>query len=297
MAKSKRKGWVYLLILFIILLASDLASKYYVNAILPNVGDTKVIIPDILTFIYSKNYGASFGIFSGMRWFLLSISIATAIGIFLFLVLYKTKDRMLRIVLVMILAGAIGNIYDRLIYGYVRDFIDYTLLNTYFNIDFAICNVADIYLTVGAFLLIIYVLFVYKEPPKKYKPNKKKKGVKQEEEEGINLDDVISINGDGSSSFVDYDGGVSQVQEQIPKGIVKKENRSRDIEITDEVVFEEEEKQDKKAKPIKSKLKVTDDVEFNPEEEVKSSKKQVKEKSKLNVDVVEDPSFSDYDKN
>ena len=63
----------------------------------------------------------------------------------------------------MILGGAIGNLYDRIFLGYVRDFIDYTFLDTFFGIDFAIGNIADIYLCVGVLVMIVYVIFVFKE--------------------------------------------------------------------------------------------------------------------------------------
>ena len=61
----------------------------------------------------------------------------------------------------MFASGAIGNINDRIKFGYVRDFIDYTLTKSLFNYQFAICNFADAVLVIACIMLIIYVLFFY----------------------------------------------------------------------------------------------------------------------------------------
>ena len=68
-----------------------------------------------------------------------------------------------RFSMLLILGGAIGNLFDRLAFGYVRDFICYDFLYSMFDINFAVGNVADIYLVLGVFVLIIYIFFGYKE--------------------------------------------------------------------------------------------------------------------------------------
>ena len=67
----------------------------------------------------------------------------------------------------MMLAGGVGNLVDRIAYGYVRDFIDYTVVETLFHKSFAICNVADVWLTVGMILLVVYVIFFWRDSNKK----------------------------------------------------------------------------------------------------------------------------------
>jgi signal peptidase II len=63
----------------------------------------------------------------------------------------------LRLVLIFICAGAAGNLYDRVVLHYVRDFIYFSL------IDFPVFNVADMYVTVSVFVLIILIMFYYKD--------------------------------------------------------------------------------------------------------------------------------------
>ena len=196
------------LILLIALLGVDLISKHIVSSALS--GGSKVIIPDILTFVYSENYGASFGIFSGKPYLILAISITASVAILAYLLIFKRTHKFLRLSLIAILSGALGNILDRIIYGYVRDFIDYTFLTTWFNINFAICNVADIFLTVGAIMLIVYVIFIYQEKPKvmSAKPNKKRnrKGQASPCEEESVKESLVNLSGKGSD-FTCYDDG------------------------------------------------------------------------------------------
>jgi len=219
---------IFELILLLALIGVDLASKSIVTAQL--AGGSKVIIPKILTLIYSENYGASFGIFSGKPVLILIISISASVAVLIFLLIYRKSHKFLRLSLIMILAGAIGNIIDRIVLGYVRDFIDYTFLKTWFNFNFAICNVADVFLSVGAVMLIIYVLFIYKEKPKvmSAKPSKKSKKDKKmhKEEEKAVIEEPIEhklLDLSGKDNFQSYDeSGGSKLNFTGTSGIVKK---------------------------------------------------------------------------
>ena len=76
------------------------------------------------------------------------------------------KHPLARLSLSLLMGGAVGNMIDRLFQGYVVDF-----LNFYpFGYDFPIFNTADICITVGVALLLVYIIFVYKEPPKDKAP-------------------------------------------------------------------------------------------------------------------------------
>ena len=111
----------------------------------------------------TRNYGASFGVFSGQTTLLSAI---TGIGIALVLVVLIVRPKapkILRYSLIMIFAGGLGNLVDRIAFGYVRDFIDYTFLETFFGIDFAIGNIADIFVMIAMGMLIVYMIFGYKE--------------------------------------------------------------------------------------------------------------------------------------
>lgn len=126
----------------------DQASKFWIvhGLNLPELG--KIEISGIFDLSYVENRGASFGMLSGMRWLLsvISIGVALALGAWL--------GRLTRPVAAagvsFIIGGALGNLYDRLAYGFVVDFLDFSGL--YFPWVF---NVADTAINVGiAFLLL-----------------------------------------------------------------------------------------------------------------------------------------------
>lgn len=117
------------------------------------------ILKNIFVLQYLENRGAAFGILEGQKWFFVLITV-----IFLIALIYvyqiipiETKFNFLRVILVLFVSGAIGNFIDRVKNNYVVDFFYFMPIN------FPIFNVADIYVTIGAFLLIISVLFYYKE--------------------------------------------------------------------------------------------------------------------------------------
>ena len=86
---------------------------------------------------------------------------------------YKEKGGMLlHVALAMVLAGGLGNLVDRIAFGYVRDFIEYTIVYTLFKRDFAICNLADVYLTIGVILVVIYLIYAMVLEAKKEKQQK-----------------------------------------------------------------------------------------------------------------------------
>ncbi len=118
-----------------------------------------VLIRGVLEFYYLENHGAAFSLFEDAQWFFFII--ATAAIVFIAWMLHripKTKRMLpLHASLLCISAGAAGNLIDRVMLGYVRDFIYFSLIN------FPVFNVADIFVTVATFFLIIEILFVYKD--------------------------------------------------------------------------------------------------------------------------------------
>ncbi|MBQ9420702.1 MAG: signal peptidase II [Lachnospiraceae bacterium] len=117
------------------------------------------LIRDILELLYVENMGAAFGIMNGMRLiFVLLPPVVSAVLIYVYLRMPAGRRFLpARICCIGIIAGALGNWIDRLRQGYVVDFI-------YFKpIDFPVFNVADIYVTCSAFLIIFLLIFYYKE--------------------------------------------------------------------------------------------------------------------------------------
>ncbi|MGF6989059.1 signal peptidase II [Lachnospiraceae bacterium PF1-21] len=118
-----------------------------------------VLIDNVLEFYYLENSGAAFGILQGKIIFFL---ISFIVVIFLFVMFARrvplTKQFLpLRACILFIMAGALGNMIDRLRFQYVIDFIYFKL------IDFPIFNVADIYVTVSVIVLVLLIFFYYKE--------------------------------------------------------------------------------------------------------------------------------------
>ena len=118
---------------------------------------------NVLHITYIQNRGAAFGMLANHRWVFLVISCITILAMLAFLLLSKSRNPLLISSVAMILSGGIGNMIDRLALGYVVDMIEVRLIN------FAIVNVADSFVCVGAALLFLAVL-LEKEAPRDEAP-------------------------------------------------------------------------------------------------------------------------------
>ena len=130
-----------------------------------------VIIPGIFELRYLENRGAAFGMLQNQRIFFLVLTVVF-LAVITYIYLKIPADRKylpLRILSIIVTAGAIGNFIDRLVLVYVRDFLYFSL------IDFPIFNVADIYVTVSAFVFFVLVLVYYKDSDLEFLSNKKDK--------------------------------------------------------------------------------------------------------------------------
>ena len=118
-----------------------------------------VLIKNVFQLEYLENRGAAFGVLQNQRvFFYISVIVITAAVIWFYSKVPMEKKYLpLRICAVLIIGGAFGNCIDRIRLNYVVDFLYFKL------IDFPIFNVADIYVTAAAFLLIFLCLFYYKE--------------------------------------------------------------------------------------------------------------------------------------
>ena len=133
------------------MIAADLLTKLAAS----KLGNREVVlIPGVLSFSYIENHGAAFGIMQGRQWLLIVISavmIAAAV-VFYIRRIRDIRYRYLRVLIVFLVAGALGNMIDRIMFGYVRDFIYFKLIH------FPVFNVADIYVTVSAVLILIWII-------------------------------------------------------------------------------------------------------------------------------------------
>ena len=132
------------------ILALDIATKYWAFHYLQPVGSIPVI-ENIFHLTYVENPGAAFGILQDQRWVFIIATVLTLGFIVWFLRNIDPDVKLLRCGLALIVAGAIGNLIDRILLGYVIDFLDFRV--------WPVFNVADISVVVGTGLTILVILF------------------------------------------------------------------------------------------------------------------------------------------
>lgn len=150
------KRLVPFLIVTMVALFADLLTKHLAFAILgpPNKNPEFWLLKNFLGFRTTANYGSLFGFFQGAGWLLIPASFAAA-AVIIYLLLRRTTDRFTMWVLSFLLAGVLGNLYDRLVHGYVRDFIGLH----FGSFTWPYFNLADAYITVGIIMLVVRSLF------------------------------------------------------------------------------------------------------------------------------------------
>ena len=146
-------------IVAILLIVADQFSKFLTVKYLKPIS-TVNIIDGIFSFTYVENKGAAFGILQNARWVFIVATIVAIIVMVWYKLKYKPQGKVVNISMCLLLSGAIGNMIDRLLLGYVVDMFEVTF------IDYPVFNVADCFVVIGAILLCIYILFIYKEPEK-----------------------------------------------------------------------------------------------------------------------------------
>ena len=120
--------------------------------------DTQPLIEGVLHFTYVENRGAAFGMLADARYVFIITSTVMILALSVYLIMGYAQNALYASSVCLIISGGIGNMIDRLALGYVVDFIDFRLIN------FAVFNVADTFVCVGAGLLILaLVLDLIKE--------------------------------------------------------------------------------------------------------------------------------------
>ena len=137
-----------IILLSILLLCLDICSKQLVVRFM-DVGQSISVIPHFFSLTYVKNRGIAFSMLEGNLVFIIFLSLLIIGGIF-FSIRFKKMSWSESFCYALIVGGAIGNLIDRVIYGYVIDFFDFTL----FGYEMAIFNVADVFIVLGVFLLL-----------------------------------------------------------------------------------------------------------------------------------------------
>ena len=148
--QDRRKIALFVVVAALVLALDQLSKSWVRN----NTAEIE-LLPGFLDFVYVKNYGSAFGLLANQTFLLISITITSLVIILLFLRhLYRTTTLSF-VSTGLILAGALGNLIDRLRFGYVTDFIDVHLGNLFHWYTF---NLADTAIVIGI-LTFIYSLY------------------------------------------------------------------------------------------------------------------------------------------
>ena len=130
----------------------DQVLKYLVVNFLDKTNPTE-IIHNLFSLTYVENKGAAFGMLADARWIFITFTII--ITAFLIYILFKKRisNKLFLTSVVLIIGGGIGNLIDRIFLGYVVDYLSISFFPP-------VCNFADYCITIGAVLLVIYILFM-----------------------------------------------------------------------------------------------------------------------------------------
>lgn len=154
----------YLFYIFIIasIVGLDQYSKNVIELVIEEGNNIK-IIDNFFYLANVKNYGAAFSIMQNQRLILVAIPLIV-VGVLAYIIIKNRKIHKLAIVsYLFIIGGAIGNLIDRAFIGYVRDFLDFYI----FGYNYPTFNIADSFVCIGVFLLLIYYIFFEKKQNEK----------------------------------------------------------------------------------------------------------------------------------
>lgn len=154
---GKKKNFILGVVIAAALIAVDQLTKQLAALYLKE--GPMVLWPGVFELYYHENSGAAFGIMQNMHIVFYTVTPLLVLAILWVLWRIPTGKHyhLLRVCAVGILAGAIGNLIDRVVHRYVIDFLYFSLIN------FPIFNVADIYVTLSTIILILAILFYYQE--------------------------------------------------------------------------------------------------------------------------------------
>ena len=145
------KNWIKIIATIVLVLVADLVTKHFLFNI-----EHFNLIPHVISIRGNvQNTGAAWGMFSGKIFGLAFVSIIMIIAFFVFNHYVKQKNTFYCIAFGFIIGGALGNLIDRFVFKYVRDFIFLDFWTT-----FPVFNVADSFLCVGAVMLAIFIIFM-----------------------------------------------------------------------------------------------------------------------------------------
>ena len=135
----------------IVLAALDQVFKYLIVSNF-ELGQVQPLIPGVLNLTYIRNEGVAFGMFAGMQWLFIALTVVMLALIIFYMFKKRPQSPFFYFTVALIVGGGIGNLIDRIAYGYVVDYLSLTFFSP-------VCNFADYCITIGVILLAVYLLF------------------------------------------------------------------------------------------------------------------------------------------
>ncbi len=165
--KTKAPAIAAALVMLVILVGLDQWTKWAIVKTIP-LGESLEIVPGFFELTYVRNTGAAFSSFDGIgMWFFIILTII-ALGVMVYY-FFKSDNSKIDFALALIMAGALGNLIDRIRFGYVRDFFLFYI----FGSPFAVFNVADVCISLGFVLLFVSLLWQDRQDQKRLENQEK----------------------------------------------------------------------------------------------------------------------------
>ena len=139
------------LIIGVVIALLDQIIKYFVSVYLQPVGTVNVI-DGLFKLTYVENRGVAFGMFTDMRWIFVALTTVMLALIIFYMFKKRPNGKFFYFSSALIIGGGIGNLIDRIFYGYVIDYLSLSFFSP-------VCNFADYCITAGTVMLVIYLLF------------------------------------------------------------------------------------------------------------------------------------------
>lgn len=149
---TKKQKIIYVLTLLVVLIGDQL-TKLLVSSSL-RLSSPYTIIQNFFYFTYAKNEGAAWGMLQGKIALFILVAIIAGFLMIKYFCYTKEKEELTRYGLVLVFAGMLGNVIDRIYLGYVRDFLDFFI----FGYDFPIFNIADCAVVIGVGLIFLEMI-------------------------------------------------------------------------------------------------------------------------------------------
>lgn len=172
-------SWIIIIIAAVVV---DQVTKLFAVHLLGEGGSVDVI-PGVFRFTYVENEGAAFGMLSDNRWVFMVISTVAIVAMLIYLWKFRPDSVLACAALSMIIGGGIGNMIDRVAYGYVIDFLDFCAFPEVWPWVF---NVADSFVCVGGALLMLWLIISIVKDSKEEKKNKMQKAETSDEKDKEN---------------------------------------------------------------------------------------------------------------